>query len=443
MAQWSAGKPHIFDLALPPLELEAGALVKPHFVRGWWWGPADDLPVLQSRARVIEDEAYIDQAWQPVIRSEDDLRELEQHHAISTEPRNLASWNDDIQTILMVHALTGDMRAGGPSGWWERVVAPGKALDPNRFRLLCFNLLGSCYGTSGPCDEIFPNRSQDSRFEGPLPVPKGNFDLPENLLPATITTWDQARSILMALDRLGIKKVHLATGGSLGGMIVLCLAALDPQRFERIVPIGAADKATSWIIGWNHVQRRALLLDPDFPDHPLRGLELARQIGMLTYRAEAGTELRQGREMAGVNPPGISWSSRAHYKVSTWLEHQGQKLISRFDSRAYLALLGAMDHHDLGRIPLFMSPSEMRRHSGASGVGKTSWGVSRIRAAAFCIGIDSDQLFFPKTIESFANQLLRQGAKAKSAMLETPFGHDAFLIEDEKMDKLLWQALEF
>ena len=127
--------------------------------------------------------------------------------------------------------------------------------------------------------------------------------LDEHRLPATVTPWDQARAILQALDALGIEKVSLVTGGSLGGMIVLCLAVLAPERFERMAPIAAAEKASTWVVGWNHVARQALLLDPGFPEAPARGLELARQLAMITYRAEPGLDARQGQT------PG--WSSRA------------------------------------------------------------------------------------------------------------------------------------
>jgi homoserine O-acetyltransferase len=327
------------------------------------------------------------------------------------------------------------MRAGGPRGWWERVIGPGKALDPARYRLLCFNLLGSCYGASGPADVGFPRRTDDRRFPAPPPAPKGDLTLPEDEMPATITTWDHARSILLALDALGVRRVHLAVGGSLGAMIVMCLAALAPHRFARIVPIGAAEKATSWIIAWNHVQRQAILLDPHFPEEPRRGLELARQIGMITYRAEEGLELNQGRRMVGGSDDDPPWSSRAHYRVHTYLEHQGQKLVGRFDSRSYLALLGAMDHHDLARKPIWSAEKPIANES------EGSWGERQIRASALCVGIRTDELFFPATIRAFADRLRRQGVTCEFEMLDTPHGHDGFLIEAEKMDAILARAL--
>ncbi|MFY0580553.1 alpha/beta fold hydrolase [Cystobacter fuscus] len=174
-----------------------------------------------------------------------------------------------------------------------------------------------------------------------------------------------ARAILQSLDALGIERVSLVTGGSVGGMIVLCLAVLAPERFERIAPIAAASEASAWVVGWNHVARRTVLADPGYPHDCERGLELARQLATLTYRAEPGMDAHHGR---GRPRPGETqapgWSSRGHYPIQSYLEHQGAKLRARFDARSYLALLGAMDHHDLSRPP---SPTP-----GESGVCRAS-----------------------------------------------------------------------
>jgi homoserine O-acetyltransferase len=186
----------------------------------------------------------------------------------------------------------------------------------------------------------------DRRFGPPTPLLKGDLRLDEQQLPATITPWDQARAILQALDALGIERVSLVTGGSLGGMIVLCLAVLAPERFERIAPIAASTEASTWVTGWNHVARQALLLDPDFPEAPARGLELARQLATLTYRAEPGLDSRHGRNQPRPGETRASgWSSRSLYPIQSYLEYQGQKLQARFDARSYLALLRVTRAH--------------------------------------------------------------------------------------------------
>ncbi|GEL73659.1 alpha/beta fold hydrolase [Myxococcus virescens] len=401
--------PRVFDVSLPDLTLEAGARITNHLVRGWWWGPAEDVPWLESRARVLSDDEAQASALRVVRRTVTEQQAL----AEQARHRGPARAPAPVPTVLLVHALTGDMRAGGKGGWWEPLIGARRALDPSRVRLLCFNNLGSCYGTSGPADEGFPLRTDDARFGPPLPLPKGDLRQDEQRLPATVTPWDQARSILLAMDALGLDDVELVTGGSLGGMVVLCLAALAPERFARLFPIATTESATAWVVGLNHVARQALLMDPGFPESPRRGLELARQLAMLTYRAEPGLEALQGRP--------AEWSSRALHPMHSYLEYQGQKLESRFDARAYLAQLGAMDHHDLSRFP--------------------GGGLARIRASALCVGIDTDQLFFPSHMATLARRLREHGLHAEHATLSSQHGHDGFLLEWDAMAVLLARAL--
>ena len=390
-------EPQVFELRLPALALEAGSSVDAHVVRGWWWGPEADLPVLSSRTRTVASDLPL----RVVRRSAADLGRIEPIDHGSRVVR----FDEGVPTIVVVHALTGDMRPGGIGGWWEPVIGPGRAIDPASSRVLCFNNLGGCYGTSGPADEGFPLRDT-------TPV-----------LPAVVTPWDQARSILRALDELGIQRVHLATGGSLGGMIVLCLAALDPDRFERIAPIAAMPSASAWVIGWNHVARQALLLDPNYPEAPDRGLALAREIAMLTYRAEPGLDERQGRAMAGA----AGWSPEAPYRIETYLAHQGEKLRDRFHALSYLCQLGAMDHHDLGREP------------GSRQAGGT-WGIDRIRASTLSVTSDSDQLFFPAQMHRLAARLRERRVYVEDFAIHSSHGHDAFLIEWPQVGAMLRQA---
>lgn len=410
----AAPAPRVFDLGLPALELEAGARVSHHVVRGWWWGPEGDLPSLRGRARILS-EAEVERDAYRVQR-----RTLAQLDAIPRAAADAPKPATEVPTILLVHALTGDMRAGGEGGWWEPLIGEGRLFDPTRHRLLCFNNLGSCYGTVGPADEGFPTNA-DEPHPGPLPRDPTDDD---PRLPATITTWDQARSILLALDALGVDKVSLVTGGSLGGMISLCLAVLAPERFERLAPIAATEAAGAWIIGWNHIARQAIRLDPGFPEDPSRGLELARQLATLTYRAEPGLDERQGR---GQWVDEGRWSARAAYRMGTYLEHQGVKLRERFHGGSYLAQLGAMDHHDLNRRP--------------GGAPEGVWGLSRVRSSAMLVWIVSDQLFFPEQMRRIAAKLKEQGRSCEVASVTSSHGHDAFLIEWDQLESALRRAL--
>ncbi|SET75529.1 alpha/beta fold hydrolase [Stigmatella erecta] len=408
--------PQVFDLPLPELLLEGGAWLTSHVARGWWWGPGQEEAWLRSRAHVLPEAEVRRNALRPVHRTRAEQRQL----GLALNPRAFQKPDPSVPTVLLVHALTGDMRAGGPGGWWEPLIGPGRPLDPERMRLLCFNNLGSCYGSSGPADEGFPSRAEDRRTGGFAPPFLAPPSLEERVLPATVTPWDQARAILQALDALGIQQVDLLAGGSLGGMIVLCLAVLAPERFERLLPIAACEAASSWITGWNHVARQALLLDLAFPEAAPRGLELARQLAMLTYRAEPGLELRQARPPPEQPLGGL-------YPVQGYLEHQGEQLRARFDARAYLALLGAMDHHDLSRRP------------GTAPEG--GWGASRIRASTLCVGIDRDQLFFPSHMVALSERLRMQGRHSEYAELPSLHGHDGFLIEWEPLEGLVRRAL--
>lgn len=298
--------------------------------------------------------------------------------------------------MLLVHALTGSAQAGGQGGWWEPVIGPGRALDPDHYRIVCLNNLGSCYGSSGPGMEGFPD---DRNLE--------------------LTSLDISRALLQGLDKLGIGQVHLTTGGSLGGMVTLALAALAPGRFERILPLATSVTASAWVVGWNHVARQILRLDPGYPHNAGRGLEVARQLALMTYRAEPGLDARQPR-------PAIASANATGYPVQSYLEHQGAKLRNRFAAQSYELQLAAMDHHDLLQ-PL---PGESRP------------GISRVQAATLVVDIDTDQLFTTAQAEALAAQLRQAGTRVERATLRSIHGHDAFLMEWEALAPILGRALQ-
>lgn len=306
-------------------------------------------------------------------------------------------------TVLVVHALTGDHRV---DRWWEPLVGSGRVLDTERMQVLCFNNLGSCYGSSGSRDGAWSSASGEER-------------------PVTITTWDQARSILLALDRLGVERVRLATGGSVGAMIVLCLAVLAPTRFERIMPIAGAAAASPWVVGFNHIAREMILLDGT------RGLALARQLAMMTYRAEPGlerTQRRRGETGASGLHPGTP------YPIEEYLEYQGELLRARFDGASYLTLLAAMDHHDLERAPGSPEARESWRLT-------SPWGLERVTASTLAVGITSDNLFPPTQMQTLVGRLARPDRWAQYVDLVSPHGHDAFLIEWSRLAVILRRAL--
>jgi homoserine O-acetyltransferase len=194
-------------------------------------------------------------------------------------------------------------------------------------------------------------------------------------------------------------------------MIALSLAALFPERVQRLLPIGAAAAASAWVVGFNHVQREVLRLDPEGSG---RGLEVARQLAMLTYRSEASLELKQRRALP--REPGAP----GRYRVQGYLEHQGVSLLRRFHPKSYLALLDAMDSHDL-----FAGPARL----------------ADIRASALVVDIDTDALFTSAQSELLASALADAGATVQRGTLRSVHGHDAFLLDFEPMGQLLQRAL--
>lgn len=407
-------KPEIFDIRLPDTTLEFGRVVHPHIARLWMWGS-------------IEDHATMREHWVEAGPNQRVQRTLDQVNAI--RPVTAEQRLDDRPTVLIMHALTGDAYVGGTGGWWEPVIGPGKALDPTVYRILCFNNLGSCYGSSGPADAGFPMLEER----------------PD--MPAPITTWDQANSILMALDALGIDRIYMAIGGSVGGMITLCLGALAPSRIERMMPIAACEAASPWIIGWNHIARSVLLDDPGYPENAEYGLVTARAVAMLTYRAEAGLQLRQGRQIAReAQRRGRVWHGRQPYAIQTYLDYQGDKLYRRFDARAYISQLDAMDHHDISRVPKHLSddnPNDWVEDAAQvlHASPERSWGLSRIQAATLAVGVDTDELFLPEHSERCVRRLRSLGLEADIAMLRSAHGHDAFLIEYDQLSTSIERGL--
>jgi homoserine O-acetyltransferase len=280
-------------------------------------------------------------------------------------------------------------------------------------------LLGSCHGTTGAADPDFPTAAGEHATDVPAAEGgKGSFSLPWSTLPATVTTWDQARSLAMTLDALGVERVHLVTGGSLGGMVALALAAAEGERIERVAPLGATLAASAWLLAWNHVARRVLTTAMERGDVEA-GLSLARQLAMISYRAPASLEGAQGRTQIQKIP----WHPQAPYRVQTWLENHGSRLAARFDARAYYCLLGAMDHHDLLRP----SPE-----------GRT---LADLRARTHAVAIENDMLFVPADAERLAVQLERRGAVVVRDCMHSAHGHDALFLAWEELARVLRAAL--
>ncbi len=299
---------------------------------------------------------------------------------------------DGANAVLVCHALTGSADA---DVWWAGLFGPGRALDPERDFIVSSNVLGSCYGTTGPASP----RPEEDRPWGP--------DFP------AITIRDLVRVQHALVRALGIRRLKLVLGGSLGGMQVLEWALLYPDLVEAIAPIAVSGRHSAWCIGLSEAQRQALYADPNWRNGryspqapPLAGLAAARAVALCTYRSRGSFEERFGRRLQA---PGL-------FQVESYLRHQGSKLVGRFDANSYVTLTRAMDTHDVAR-------------------GRSSYeeALRSVRQPALVVGIDSDVLYPPEEQRELAARL----GNARLAWLRSPHGHDAFLIETEELNRLL------
>jgi homoserine O-acetyltransferase len=313
--------------------------------------------------------------------------------------------------VLVCHALSGSALVGE---WWPEIFAPGAVLSLEQDFVICINMLGSCYGSTGPAS-VNP---ETGLVYGP------DFPL--------VSVRDNVRAQAQLLDSLGIKRLRLVLGGSIGGMQALEWAIHDPARVERAAIIAVAP-LTAMGLALNHLQRQAIQNDPDWdggyylPQRmPRQGLALARAIGMVSYKSAELFEERFGR-----NPNRNGEDPWAHdrqggglvggrYDIGGYLDHQGQRFIDRFDANAYLAILRTMDNWD----PL-------------RGGGTSEQVFGGIKARLNFVGISSDWLFPAASVREFAETIRAAGVKADYREMVSAHGHDAFLAEQTELVRLL------
>ena len=292
--------------------------------------------------------------------------------------------------ILVCHALTANAHAGGEGGWWELLIGPGRALDTRRYFIICSNILGSCYGTTGPRSL---NPWTGSRYGASFP---------------TITVRDMVELQKRLLDALEVRRLACVLGSSLGAMQVLEWAVLYPDFCETMIPISVAARQTAWCIALNSAVRAAIKLDPQ------HGLATARMFGMISYRSAEEFEQRFGRRRQF---PFLSeFDPRNIFEVEGYLAHHGRKLVERFDPDTYTCLSRAMDLHDLGR-----------------GRGRLEEVLGGIRSTCLCIGVSSD-IRYPVSNQKEITEAI---AGAMYGEIESIHGHDAFLIEFEQLGSMI------
>jgi homoserine O-acetyltransferase/O-succinyltransferase len=313
--------------------------------------------------------------------------------------------------VLVCHALSGSAQVGL---WWPEIFAADGLLDLERDCVLCVNLLGSCYGSTGP-GSVDPETGNIYGADFPL-----------------VSIRDNVRAQGRLMDSLGIHRLRLVLGGSIGGMQALEWAMVHADRLDRaliiaVAPLGAMGLAL------NHLQRKAIQQDPEWvggnylPQRPPRhGLALARQIAMLSYKSGPLFEERFGRNpnRNGEDPRGLDDQGGGliggRFDIAGYLDLQGQRFIDRFDANAYLAILRTMDTWD-------------PRHGHASAAGA----FGGIKARLTLVGISSDWLFPADSVRNFAEAIRAAGVEADYREMTSAHGHDAFLAEQAELAKLL------
>ncbi|MFJ6983062.1 MULTISPECIES: homoserine O-acetyltransferase [unclassified Streptomyces] len=317
---------------------------------------------------------------------------------------------DGSNAVLVLHALTGDSHAAGPagpghptSGWWDALVGPGRALDTDRWFVVAPNVLGGCQGSTGPAS---PRPDGRRSWGGAFPF---------------LTQRDQVAVEAGLADALGVDRWALVVGGSMGGMRAVEWAVSYPERVGALLLLATAAAASAEQIAWAAVQTGAIRADPHWHggDYhhtgrgPHAGLGLARRLAHVTYRSEPELRVRFGRAPQDTEDP----FGGGRYQVESYLDHHAAKLVRRFDAGSYVVLTEAMNAHDVGRDR-----------------GGPRAALRRVTAPTLVAGVDSDRLY---PLSQQAELAAHIPAADHLRVVESPYGHDGFLIETEQVGSLV------
>ncbi|MFC5135467.1 MULTISPECIES: homoserine O-acetyltransferase MetX [Haloferacaceae] len=345
---------------------------------------------------------------------------------------------DGDNVVLVCHALTGSQnvartperdadagQAGQARAWWDDVVGPGKAIDTTEYYVVCANVPGSCYGTSGPASE----RPADLNLPGDEPDhDRWGTAFP----PVQVEDWTRAQRRL--LDHLGVGRLRAVVGGSVGGMNVLEWAKRYPDDVDRIVPVAAAARLDAQCLALDAIARRAIRSDPNWNggdyygegrESPDTGLAMARQIGHVMYLSKASMERKFGRRSAGRDSLsreegdlGLAADPAAAFfpyrEVESYLDYQAEGFAERFDANSYLYLTRAMDEYDL-----------------AAGYGSDADALAAFEGEALVVSFTGDWHFTVEQAASVATAFRERDVPVAHHVIDSDHGHDAFLVEPE------------
>lgn len=322
--------------------------------------------------------------------------------------------------VLILHAFSGDAHAAGyhsPEdkypGWWDSMIGPGKAYDTGKYFVICSNVIGGCAGSSGPAA---PNPETGTPYGLSFPV---------------ITIKDMVIAQEKLIRSFGITRLLHAAGGSMGGMQVLQWAVTFPGRLRSAAVLASTPRLSPQGIAFNAVGRNAIMSDPDWHEGryysrgtiPRRGLGIARMIGHITYLSEESMGIKFGRKLRDRNTYGYDFNDL--FQVESYLQYQGEKFVKKFDANSYIYLTKAMDYFSLGET---------------SDALKETFCGSPVKF--LLISFSSDWLYPTVQSKELAYALLQGGADVSFAEIESPFGHDSFLLETAKQTELITSFME-
>jgi homoserine O-acetyltransferase len=320
---------------------------------------------------------------------------------------------DRSNAILICHALSGDHHAAGHhdthdrySGWWDGMIGPGKAFDTRKFWVICSNIIGGCKGSTGP-GSINPATGEPYGLDFPV-----------------VTIGDMVEAQKRLIDHLQIRRLYSIAGGSMGGFQVLEWAVRYPRMVRSAICLASAARLSTQAIAFNTVGRSAITRDPEWQNGryngkgPEQGLAIARMVGHITYLSQMLLDTKFGRRLQSANR--LSYNFATEFAIESYLNYKGSAFTQRFDANSYLYITKAMDYFDL---------------AGAYGSLKSAF--SAVTARCLFVSYSSDWLFPTSQSLEMVRALLSNGKNVSFIEIDSPYGHDAFLVEEEKLSRII------
>lgn len=323
---------------------------------------------------------------------------------------------DKGNAVLILHALSGDSHAAGyysekdaKPGWWDNMVGPGKGIDTDRYFVVCSNLIGSCMGSTGP-SSINPKTGKPYAHGFPV-----------------VTIGDMVSAQRRLIGHLGIERLLAVVGGSIGGMQVLEWCVRYPEIVLSALPLATAAKHSALAIAFNEVARQAIMKDPNWNNgnyygrpRPDQGLSVARMIGHITYLSDESMRRKFGRRLQ--DKDFFSFDFDVDFQVESYLRYQGQKFVERFDANSFLYITKAADYFDLG---------------SQHGHGSLVNAFAKTKAKFLVVSFTSDWLYPTYQSKEMVKAMKKNNLDVSFCEIEADWGHDAFLLADEQLSKLI------